>query len=488
MRKFVMVVFFGIVLSMPISASAADTKVDQIAVYMKDALEKYNIPGASLAVVKNDKVIFQESWGVQSNGTEVTDHSIFLLGSLSKPMTSLGIMRLAEEGKMELDAQIKVYVPDLVSRHTDLEGVTVRQLLSHTSGFSGYAGLALADQNVRGEDAIQKVVEGADNISLAYTPGENYEYSAMNYLLLGYIIESVSNQSFPDYMQAEVFKELNMKHTVTTYEKAVELGYQNGFQSWFGKPVKSDVIYDNSGAPYGYMASSLNDMVHFVEFLLNKGGGLLTEETFDEYTSPQVERGEHSYYGLGWFISTIKNDPYYFHSGSTPTSLSQLLVDEQDDFGFVLLTNKHNISEVLHTTYLRDGIKQIMEGGGIPTLPEPNYTMQWTVLGISVVITLFALWSLYQLIRKKVVRPKFWVGSGIITLIIAVTIIPVLTNVFHSPWYTIKVTAPDTSFFIQWVVGVLILYGISTFFIIYRKQSSIKDHRFKNYYFYKQSD
>lgn len=474
-----MMVFFVMILVIPMSAYAADSEVDQIAIYMKDALEKYKIPGASLAVVKNDRVIFQDSWGIQSDDSEVTDNSLFLLGSLSKPMTSLGIMRLVEEGKLELDAQIKDYIPDLVLRHSDLESVTVRQLLSHTSGFSGYAGLEVADQNVRGDDAIQKVIKSTGDISLTYIPGENYEYSAMNYLLLGYIIESVSHQPFTDYMKAEVFKELNMERTVTTYEKAVELGYQNGFQSWFGQPVKSDVIYDNSGAPYGYMASSVSDMVNFVEFLLNRGNGVLTEETFDEYTSPQVGRGEHSYYGLGWFISTRMDDPYYFHSGSTPTSLAQLLVDEQEEFGFVLLTNKHNISDVLHSSYMRNGIKQILEGDGIPELPDSSYRMQWIALGLSLVSTLFVVWSLYSLIRKKVVCTKFWVGLGIITLIIAVTFIPVLTKIFHSPWYTIKVTAPDVAFFIQWTVSVLILYGVSMLFILFRKQKSVRGESFK---------
>ncbi|WP_194842080.1 serine hydrolase [Gracilibacillus salitolerans] len=476
MRRSLMMVVFLMILGMPISAHAAeDSHVEQIETYMRDAIEKYKISGASLAVVKDDKVIFQDSWGVQSDDSVVTDHSLFLLGSLSKPLTSLGVMRLVEEGKIDLDTRIKDYVPELVSQYADLEDVTVRQLLSHTSGFSSYAGLEVADRNVRGEDAIQKVIEGTDDFSLAYNPGEVYEYSAMNYLLLGYVIESVSHQSFSDYMQAEVFNELNMERTVATYEEADKLGYQNGFQSWFGKPVKSDIIYDNSGAPYGYMASSVNDMVMYVEFLLNKGNGVLTEKAFDVYTSPQVERGEDSYYGLGWFITTKMNDPYYFHSGSTPTSLAQLLVDEQDGFGFVLLTNKHNISEVLHTTYMRNGIKQILEGDGIPELPDSSYTMQGIALGASLVITLIAVWSLYHLLRKKVVRTKLWVGVGIVALIMAVTFIPVLTEAFHSPWYTIKLVAPDTAFFIQWTVGVLVLYGISTLFILFWNRTSVKE-------------
>ncbi|SES02948.1 CubicO group peptidase, beta-lactamase class C family [Gracilibacillus ureilyticus] len=469
MRRWMIIISFVMLLVMPISVSAADSEVDQIEKYMEDALEKYNIPGASLAVVKEGKVIFQDSWGKQSDDTEVTDQSLFLLGSLSKPLTSLGIMRMVENGQIELDVPIKMYIPEFISERSHLEDITVRQLLSHTSGFSGYAGLEVADQNVRGENAIQKVLEKIDDFSLISSPGETYEYSATNYLLLGYIIASVSGQSFPDYMEAEVFQELNMERTVSTYEKAVELGYQNGYQSWFGKPVKSEVIYDNSGAPYGYMASSAQDLANFVAFLLNEGDGVLSEEMFEEYAAPQVERGEDAFYGLGWFISTKKNDPYYFHSGSTPTSLAQLLVDEQDDFGFVLLTNKHNISEVLHTTYMREGIKQILEGEGVPQLPDSNYSMQWITLGTSVVLSLLVLWSLFLLIRKKVVRTKLWGGTGLFSFIMAFILIPVLTKIFHAPWYTMKVTAPDIAFFIQWTVGVLLVYGVSVLIVTFRK-------------------
>lgn len=482
MRRSLMMVVLVIILVMPMSTLADDgLKVEQIETYMNDAIEKYNIPGATLAVVKEEEVMFQGSWGTQSDGSMVTDDSLFLIGSLSKPLTSLGVIRLVDEGKIDLDTHIKTYVPELVSKHPDLEGITVRQLLSHTSGFSSYDGLKIADRNHRGEEAIQELIEATDDISLAYTPGEVYEYSAWNYLLLGYVIESISHQSYADYMQAEVFNKLKMERTVATYEKASDFGYQNGFHSWFGEPVKSDVIYDNSGAPYGYIASSVNDMQKYLGFLLNKGKGLLTEETFELYTSPEVKRAENSHYGLGWFISTEMEDPYYFHSGSTPSSLSQLLVDEEDGFGFVLLTNKYNISEVLHTTYMRNGIKQILEGRGIPKLPDSNYTMQWVALGVSLVITSLALWNIYYLLRIRIVRTRVWGGIGIAALITSAIFIPVLTMVFHAPWYTIKVTGTDIAFLIQWTMVVLALYGISTLSILFWKRKFVKKINSREY-------
>ncbi|MFP3470976.1 serine hydrolase domain-containing protein, partial [Micrococcus sp. SIMBA_144] len=117
-----------------------------------------------------------------------------------------------------------------------------------------------------------------------------HEYSPANYLLLGRIIEIVTNQTFSGFLDNEIFNRIGMKRTASNVLKAQELGYQPGFQSWLGKPVKSKGYMDDSGMPYGYLASTSVDMSKYIRFMLAGGDEWLSHSTFSQYTSPQIHR------------------------------------------------------------------------------------------------------------------------------------------------------------------------------------------------------
>ncbi|MET3698438.1 CubicO group peptidase (beta-lactamase class C family) [Bacillus oleivorans] len=479
MKKLKLCLLLLILLCIPFPVQAEDDHTTQsLRDYMEQALDDYQIPGATLAVIKDGELVFQESWGVQSDGTPVTEDTLFTIGSVSKPLTSLAIMKLAEEQTLDLDQAINTYIPSFSYDKGAFEkDITIRHLLAHTSGISSYDGLKVAELNLRGEDAISQAVAQLGTVTLRSEPGETHQYSAANYLLLGLIIEEVTNQTFADYMETEVFSELGMSKTVSTYEAASSLGYQPGFQSWFGKPVKSEIFFDDSGAPYGYITSTSNDMVKYVEFLLDGGEELLSASIFAEYISPQIHRKEDMFYGLGWRISENPEDAYYFHGGETPDSRAELFLDPDQNYGFVLLTNKNNYSEVLHTTYMREGIKAIMEGNEVPALPEASYQMQWMSLSLVIIVTLLSGWHLFHHKRKPNIRNKAAGSIGVISIGLSIAFIPVLTYIFGTPWHTIDTYAPETSLLVKLLIGVLAIHGILTLVFIRFKKGGIGFNR-----------
>ncbi|WP_051475529.1 serine hydrolase domain-containing protein [Bacillus sp. J37] len=474
MKKALLSILLFTLFVSPITAIAvSNNQSEHIKVFMDNAIEEYNIPGASLVIIKDGEIAFQENWGVQSDGSPVTNDTLFTLGSVSKPLTSLGIMMLVQQKMIELDQTIDTYIPSFTYKRNGYENnITIRHLLSHTSGISSYEGLKIAELNLRGKDAINDAVQRLNNVELNHEPGEVHQYSAANYLLLGKIIENVSNQSFAEFMNDELFSKLGMNQTVSNDKSASELGYQPGFQSWFGKPIQSENIYDDSGAPYGYISSTSNDMAKFIQFLL-KGEGLLSKQNFETYISPQVSRKEDMYYGLGWRISTKENDPYFFHGGETPDSRSELLVNSEKNYGFILLTNKNNISEVLQTTYMKEGIKAIIENGKLPESPKVTHQMQWMTLLGTILLALLSVWNLFVLKRKSTVRKKVWIVVGLTSILCSIALIPALTYIFGAPWHSINYYAPDIAFLIKCLVGVLACNGFLLLSIIILKNKRL---------------
>ncbi|WP_066394928.1 serine hydrolase domain-containing protein [Fictibacillus phosphorivorans] len=452
----------------------------QIEQFMKESLEEYQIPGASLAIVQGEKVIFQENWGKQSNGKEITNNTLFTIGSISKPITSLAIMKLVEEGKIDLDTSIHSYLPSFhYDKGNAKNEITIRHLLSHTSGISSYEGLKVADQKLRGKDAIKKATEMLNGVKLNKDPGRMHQYSAANYLLLGRVIEEVSKTSYAQYMENEIFTELRMDHSVSDFKKAIKLGYEPGYQAWFGKPIKSSNHFDDSGSPYGYIASTSSDMIQFISFILGKQN-FLGQKYFTEYTSPQIHRKEVFYYGLGWRISTKEDDSYLFHGGETPDSRAELFIHPSKQYGFILLTNKNNVSDVMHTTYIKEGIRSIIEKNSAPKIISADHKLQWITLFFVIITLFFSLVLLFHLMKQKTITLRHRL-IGCIYLVVGLSIIPTLESVFNTPWRTITMYGSDIAILTRCFITICILVSLFIFYQEY-KIRSIMNKNMKSFF------
>jgi len=468
--KKIAIVLFMLLMLLPCQVSAAEpgaANLDaQITGFMDRALDRYHIPGASLAVLQKGEIVYRKNWGTMSDGKPVTSDSPFLIGSVSKPLTALAVMTLVQDGRLKLDEPIDTYIPEFKYHTIEDKAITVRQLLEQTSGIGEFAGLAVTDRPARGEDAIAQAVRKLSGVSLSHAPGEVYEYNSANYLLLGAIVEAVSKQPFARFMESRIFAPLGMNGAAADYAGAVGKGLVPGYQSWFGRPVKSGGLYDDSGAPYGYIAASANDLVQFLKFMLY-GGPVLTDQNRKLLASPPADGNP---YGFGWRFSAWNDEQYPFHVGATPDYRAEIFFMPERDWGAVLLTNKYHELEAVPYLSLMNGVRSILDGTE-PNLAAMDHTPQWILLGTVLLIAVLAVLGLMRMKRKAGSSRKIWLLTAVVAVALAVALIPLFSRSIGIPWRSIGLFAPDVAWLIRALIAILAIYGAATFILIFRKKS-----------------
>ncbi|WP_051302026.1 serine hydrolase domain-containing protein [Salibacterium aidingense] len=441
----------------PLTVSAEkEDKIQKIKEYIEEALNTYNIPGGALVILENGETFYQDQWGVLSDGSVVTADTPFLIGSLSKPITSLAIMMLVEDGSIKLDEPIQSYLPSFSYQTDSSTPITVLHLLEQTSGISEYEGLKVTDVERESKGAITQAVTELSGVELSHDPGETYEYNSANYLLLGAIIEKVTNQTVSEFMNQNIFTPLGMDHSAADYETAVDKGYVPGFESWFGKPIKSDGFYDNAGASYGYIASSTNDLAKFLTYMV-EGGDLLSEQYLELIKTPP-EEGKT--YGLGWHFS--KEEHFPFHGGATPDFRAEMFFIPEQDVAAALLTNKYHITEDTQVSNIMKGIRSIMNETDPDELPEQSYSLQWIILGITIFLAILTVVHFFRLRSKKNLNKKILLVSGIVLLLVSVGFVPLFSYVTGSPWKSVSLYAPDLAILIYCLAAIFAINGVMT--------------------------
>lgn len=213
-------------------------KMDQIAPQL---LERYQVPGEALGLVWNGEVVWSAGYGLadKERDVPVTGDTVFQVASISKALTSWGVMKLVENGRLDLDAPVEQYLTrwHLPPSSYDSSGVTIRRLLSHSAGLSvhGYPGLPPDVQLPSLEESLSGNNGGAGEVRITMEPGAQFSYSGGGFTLLQLIIEEVTGESFSAYMQREVLDPLGMVHS--SFEWRADL-----------RPATA-VAYGETGAP-----------------------------------------------------------------------------------------------------------------------------------------------------------------------------------------------------------------------------------------------
>ncbi|GAK12390.1 serine hydrolase [Geomicrobium sp. JCM 19039] len=423
--------------------------------YMERSMEEYKIPGASLAIIQDGEFVYHHQYGEGTNGEAIHAETPFVIGSLSKSLTALAVMMLVENEEIDLDESINTYIPTFQYETKSGQLIKVKHLLDHTSGISSYDSYTVTDQQRSEQGAIREAVVDLSGVTLDQEPGEHYDYHSANYLLLGFIIEEVSGESFSDFMTQHLFQPLRMENTSAAYESAVEDGYMPGFQSWGGFPVASDGFYDHAGAPYGYITSTAEDLASFLYFLL-EGGDLLTDENLQRMITPP-EAGKT--YHFGWHFSEQDQVPY--HGGAVPDFRSQMYFVPDKGDAAVLLTNKYHSLEDSQITQFMDGVSLIMEGNEPGEIVPQGNLLFWSIVGG---VLLFAGMSIthFILIKKRFVGRKTTIIISIICLLVSITSIPVIIQFVGLPWRTFALFAPDVAVFVYVLITIFVLHAFKS--------------------------
>src|SRR6266496_2440543 len=188
--------------------------------YLAQVRRGLRLPGLAVGIVKDDQIVYLCGLGAAAPGRAMTAQTPFIVGSLSKSFTALAVMQLVEAGKIALDTPVKQYIPWF--RLADAgasSSITVKHLLTHTSGISRYDGRELLAG--RGGKTIEQSVRELRGLRLSQPVGAVFQYSNTNYLIAGLVVEVVSGPPFCEYVQQHIFNPLGMQHSYTSESAAI---------------------------------------------------------------------------------------------------------------------------------------------------------------------------------------------------------------------------------------------------------------------------
>ncbi|MED1303600.1 penicillin-binding protein [[Bacillus thuringiensis] serovar konkukian] len=442
--------------------------------YIEKFIKEQSIPGASVAIVHNKDIFFTKTWGITGESEKkVTSKTPFAIGSISKSLTALAIVKLIEDKKIKLEDPVQRYLPWFKLKDSQISStITIQHLLTHTSGISTYEGLLLSDKQSKSSTALKENVMKLSNVKVTAPPGEKYQYSNANYIVLGALIEEVANETYSSYMQKYIFQPLNMNGAAASKETAYEKGYLTGYQSWFGIPRKSVVSYDNTGAPYGYITANLEDMIQYIMFLNRpEDPQLLKKENMDLYLSPLYKINSEKSYGFGLRTTNInESETMIWHSGSTPDARAEIFILNKSGWSGVILTNKNHVLEETALSVLKKGIISILNGEEPVDIPKNIPLTQIILLIVTLILFIISIMLIKKYKHIKTGKKVIWLFIGSLSLLISIVFIPLLTYSTSSPWRTIKIFAPDVALFTSIIVTLLAVNGLISILIALRRK------------------
>lgn len=339
MKHFMTAAMLAVFLTTLITASGQDRK-RQVDNLIKAEMAKLHIPGAAVAVLRNGKIELLKGYGLGNieRKIPVTPNTMFQIASTTKPFTAICVMMLIEEGKVSLDEKAMKYLPWLPAIYSE---VTVRQLLTHTSGVNRDVRTANVDNFTI--DEFKRRFAAAPT---SFKPGEKWEYSNNGYILLGLIVEAVSGKSFGEYLAQRITRPLGMNNTrynepPTDKIKNRAIGYD-----WLENTYKPS-SYFSGGYTGGAIISTVSDMAKWEQALST--GKLLRQSSFEQIWTPvnlingqprSFEfRGEQSGYGFGWFLTSYKGRKLFTHGGTVSGFSGQIHRFVDDKVTIIVLTN-----------------------------------------------------------------------------------------------------------------------------------------------------
>ncbi len=310
-----------------------------------EEIKEKNAPGAAVAVISGDRVVFSKGFGISNaeTGATVTTDMLFRLGSTTKMFTAAALVALAEEGKIDLNAPIGRYTKGL---HPRLAQLTAHQLLTHTAGISDEAPM----YGLHDDSALANEARSWKEDRLFTEPGQVLSYSNPGYWLAGFVTEEVSRKPYADQLNESLFKPLGMNRTTLRPTMAMTYPLAQGHNITNGKPVVVRPMADNSASwPAGSIFSSVADLSRFVTAFVNggklDGKQVLAASLIAKLSAPHVKLpGSDAHYGYGLMIREQRGVRIIQHGGARSGYGSIIAMSPEHRFGVIALGNRSGVS------------------------------------------------------------------------------------------------------------------------------------------------
>jgi CubicO group peptidase (beta-lactamase class C family) len=346
---------------------AGDTLSAIIDSTVRRVMSQRDIPGAAVAFLRSDTLVHVRGYGVaeRRRGMPVTTRTVFQIASLTKPFAATAVLILAEEGRIDLDAPARRYLDWLPERY---RAVTVRQLLTHTSGVAPDMRRANVDEMSETEFQQRFLERPA-----SFAPGVSFQYANAGYTLLSQIVERVSGQTFGAYLQRRIFEPLRMQHTSYRQPRRSDGVQAMGYDLVDGSLEEAPHVF--SGWGNSGIETNVEDLAQWAQALDRRE--LLNHASYRAmFTPARVSpdtalnfpfRGARAAYGLGWFLTTDRDDALITHGGAIAGFSSVLHRLPERRWTLIVLSNKKQGSD-------RQGEAEALAGAVLEALRAQRHT------------------------------------------------------------------------------------------------------------------
>ena len=362
------------------SAHAQQTKLPpekrtQIEAAVATFMASTHVPGLSVAVVENGEFEWSSGFGSADleNNVPASEHTLFRLASISKPLTATASMQLYEHGQLDLDAPVQKYCPAFLVKPWP---ITTRQVMGHLAGIRHYK-TGLDDMEIGNtkhfENPIQAGLDFFKNEPLLSEPGTQFHYSTQGYTLVGCVIEGASGSKYVDVVRQNVFVPAGMKETQVDDRFAIIRNRTRFYQKTESGVVQNADFLDSSyKIPGGGWLSSAEDMAKFEVAILNDK--LIKRATRDLMWTPLKPSGgssneKKSGYGLGWGVGDIDGVAIVAHTGGQQGTSTAFLIAPEQNAGVVVLTNMEGADA---DKLAREILKLLLNSPGLPRSDVPK--------------------------------------------------------------------------------------------------------------------
>ncbi|MFF4774157.1 serine hydrolase domain-containing protein [Microtetraspora fusca] len=366
-------------LTLPLAVSASASAVAPaggepssaaIDAYLAEAMESTALPGMSVVVTHDGKIVHAAGYGHDSAGEPVTENTPMRVASVSKSFTAMAVMTLVDDGRLSLDEPVARRLPEFRMADPRAGGITLRHLLNQTSGISdSTVDIRAAESATTLAGYVAALRSGA----LAADPGTRWAYCNVNYEVAARLVEVAGGMSFGEYMKQRVFGPLGMTGSaVGDQEITPSKGFDSLFGAWVPRSELRDFLY---GGGAGGVVTDAADMGRWLISQTGDGAQLVKPESLKTMHASSGVRD----YGMGWGRETVNGADLLVHSGNLFTYTAVEAIAPDTGYGFAVMTNSAGLYDDVYDVLT--GLVA-MSRGGTPEVPGGGRQQAELVLGL----------------------------------------------------------------------------------------------------------
>lgn len=399
------------------TSGAKNIKTSRMSVYeeiektVRQLMEEGKIPGLTLVIIKEEDPLYIKSFGYADLEEQlpVRADTLFELGSCSKAFTALAAVQLEENGLLRFDDTVSSYFPGFFAMYKGKQyQITIKQLLHQTSGIPWKAiSLIPTGDEV---DAATQTVKNLEGIELTAVPGQSFQYSTVNYALLGAIIEKAAGMTFDQYMVKNIFRPLGLKNTGVGVEEEFTPGKTGkmafGYKIGFFAPRRFNAPPYRANHPAGYVVTNGKDVSRWLKLqmgLIKSPLSPLIKKTQSPDLSVKPNPRSMTSYGMGWYVNQYGKGRIS-HGGLNPNYTTYMAFNPDDKIGVAILANSNSAftefigNLVFNRLY---GREISLDFAPADNLDKVSSVASMILGGFALFIILYIVWMIIEVILGK---------------------------------------------------------------------------------------